>query len=42
MGGFADEDTEDEDLADWTDVARRAREHAGLPPDPGAPSPLRE
>ena len=35
LDGFDDgEDTEDEDLGDWTDIARRAREHAGLPPDP--------
>ena len=35
LDGFDEgEDTEDEDLGDWTDIARRAREHAGLPPDP--------
>ena len=35
LNGFDDGDeTEDEDLGDWTDIARRAREHAGLPPDP--------
>ena len=35
LDGFDDGDeTEDEDLGDWTDIARRAREHAGLPPDP--------
>ena len=35
LDGFDEgEETEDEDLGDWTDIARRAREHAGLPPDP--------
>ena len=39
LDGFDEgEDTEDEDLGDWTDIARRAREHAGLPPDPDDPA----